>query len=117
MRKLSRLLVAASVGVFAAGWVALEAASAADMPEPEGPMQGPPPGYGYGPPPVQQGYGYPPPAAYGYPPPPVVYYDEAPPPVVVVPGPYYYGREAYIGGYGPRYGHGYGHWHGHYRHW
>ncbi len=78
---------------------------------------GPPPA-GYGPPPVEESYGYPPPVPpapiYDVPPPPpppAVVYDYPPPPVVYAPPPYYGPYGYYWRGYGPRFAYGYGHWH------
>ena len=100
------LVLAAGALVF--GGLAVQSASAADMPLQQGQIQAPPPG-AY-PPPPRVAYYPPPPAAYY--PPPVAYY---PPPVAYVPayagwpGPYY-ARWGYWHGYGPRFAYGYGHW-------
>jgi hypothetical protein len=113
MHKFIGLTLAAGVSALAVGGVELQPAQAADMAVTQGQYQAPAPGY-YGPPPVEEGYGYPPPAAYGYPP-PVAYYAYAAPPVMVLPE-VYYGRGPYWRGYGPRFARGYGRWDRGYRH-
>lgn len=96
-------------------------AAAADIPAPQAQVQPPPPSY-YPRPPIEEGYAPPPPAVYGYPPPPDSYYSYAPPPVVVMPRPYYFGRNygpiyndrAYgLRGYGPYIARGYGRYYDH----
>ena len=121
MRKFMKASLAAGAGAFALGLIGLQAATAADMPYPEGQYEGPPhPAYGpppeaYGPPPAEESYGFPPPPPVGYafPPPPAPYYGS---PYVVVPGPHY-ARGPYWGGYPPHYAYGYGHWVYGYRRW
>lgn len=117
MRNAVKLSLAAAASAIALGYGGLHSAKAADIPAAQGEYQQPP---AYGPPPSEQGYGYPPPVPYGYPP-PAAYYPYGAPPVVVVPGAYYAGgpygyRRYYAGGYGP-WGYGrWGYWHGGYGH-
>jgi hypothetical protein len=93
------VLKAAAIGTIACGYAGIGPVAGADIPSPQAQVQLPPPDY-YASPPVEEGYVYPPPAAYGYPQrPPTSYYGYGAPPVMVMPRPYYWGRQ-----YGPIYG-------------